>query len=129
VYVLFITLEGMQVTPFEKFEPILLKTNNTGPPIREKNWGPFVIEDDQSAAGSNLPEGQAAESRIYFMYSYDPLCVLYWDFNHDGLLKVAYKDPTIEKIPFDTVGSILRGNPSATKRVTHKLFSVNGCRW
>jgi hypothetical protein len=90
VYALFTTRQGQQITPFDKFEPVLLKFNATS--IREKNWAPFVVDDT-----------------MHFVYTYDPLVVLYYDFNEDGLLKVAFCDPRVARLPYDTAKFILRG--------------------
>jgi hypothetical protein len=90
VYALFTTQQGMGLTPFERFQPVMLKFNSTAK--REKNWGPFVLDD-----------------MVHFVYSYDPLLVLYYDFNPEGILKVAYRHPVVEDVPFDTQDTVLRG--------------------
>jgi hypothetical protein len=90
VYVLFITRKGMGLSAFEKFEPVLLLFNSTAQ--REKNWGPFVLNDV-----------------VHFVYSYDPLLVLYYDFNPEGILKVAYRHPAVKQVPFDSQDMVLRG--------------------
>jgi hypothetical protein len=90
VYALFITPRGMGLTAFEKFEPVLLLFNSTAQ--REKNWGPFVLNDV-----------------VHFVYSYDPLLVLYYDFNPQGILKVAHRHPAVKQVPFDSQDMVLRG--------------------
>jgi hypothetical protein len=91
-YILLITRQGMRITPFDHFHPVLL-TFSGGPLIPEKNWAPLVIDN-----------------KIHFIYCFDPLVVLYWDMNRDGLLKVAYKDAAVDSVPFSTTGSVLRGD-------------------
>jgi hypothetical protein len=76
VYVVFTTLQGMRLTEFGTFHPVLLRTDVPG--IREKNWAPFVHQ-----------------GVLHFVYSFDPLLVLYYDFNPGGILKAAYRDSSI----------------------------------
>lgn len=92
VYILFITRQGLRITPFDRFRPILLRLDSTETVIPEKNWAPFVVND-----------------RIHLVYSYDPLVILQWDTNREGLLNLVYKDDAVEHVPFSSAKSILRG--------------------
>ena len=57
----------------------------------EKNWAPFVKEDE-----------------IYFVYNYDPLIILHYDLNSEGTCNVVFIQGDIS-LPIDTSETFLRG--------------------
>lgn len=92
VYVVFITYGGINLTPFDRFQPVPLRRHR--PRGREKNWAPFVYQD-----------------KIHFVYSYDPLMVLAYDLNPHGDLTTVYHDPSVgpNGLPDVTESTKLRG--------------------
>jgi len=57
----------------------------------EKNWAPFV-----------------KNNRLYFVYNYDPLIIIEYDLNQNGICKVVYKqDDCI--LPINTSTTYLKG--------------------
>jgi hypothetical protein len=98
IYVVFICLspyEGQNrciaITEFEKFEPTYLQVETMEKNPIEKNWAPFE-----------------KDGKLYFVYNYDPLVILTYDFNKDGICKVIYKQNNIG-LPINTETTFLRG--------------------
>jgi hypothetical protein len=63
----------MCITPYNEFKPVVLKIKDV--PINgiEKNWTPLV-KDDQ----------------LYLIYTFDPLVVIRYDFNPEGLCELVF---------------------------------------
>ena len=98
LYVVFICLspyEGQKrciaITEYEKFEPTYLQIENMEKNPIEKNWAPFEKDD-----------------KLHFVYNYDPLVILTYDFNKDGICKVIYKQNDVD-LPIKTETTFLRG--------------------
>lgn len=98
IYVVFICLspyEGQNrciaITEFDKFEPTYLQVENMEKNPIEKNWAPFE-----------------KDGKLHFVYNYDPLIILTYDFNKDGLCKVIYKQNNVD-LPIKTEATFLRG--------------------
>ena len=98
LYVVFICLspyEGQNrciaITEFDKFEPTYLQIENMQKNPIEKNWAPFEKDD-----------------KLHFVYNYDPLIILTYDFNKDGICKVIYKQNNVD-LPIKTETTFLRG--------------------
>jgi hypothetical protein len=98
IYVVFICLSPYQgqkrciaITEFEKFEPTYLQVETMEKNPIEKNWAPFE-----------------KDGKLYFVYNYDPLVILTYDFNRDGICKVIYKQNNVD-LPIKTETTFLRG--------------------
>jgi hypothetical protein len=98
VYVIFICLSPYQnqkrcigITKFDTWEPIFLQIENMEKNDIEKNWAPFV-----------------KDNKLYFVYNYDPLIVINYDFNKEGLCKIVFKQDDCN-LPFNTSQTFLRG--------------------
>jgi len=98
LYVVFICLspyEGQNrciaITEFNKFEPTYLQIENMQKNPIEKNWAPFE-----------------KDGKLHFVYNYDPLVILTYDFNKDGICKVIYKQNNVD-LPIKTETTFLRG--------------------
>ena len=94
VYVIFICLSPYEnqnrcigITKFDEWNPIFLQIDGMQKSHIEKNWVPFI-----------------KEGRLYFIYNYDPLIVLEYDLNLDGICKVIFGN-----LPIDTSITYLRG--------------------
>jgi hypothetical protein len=98
VYVVFICLSPYEnqnrcigITNFDVWEPIFLQIENMPRNIIEKNWAPFVKND-----------------KLFFIYNYDPLIIIYYDFNSQGICNVVYRQENCD-LPFNTSNTYLRG--------------------
>jgi len=96
VYVIFVVrswlpgqVRGIAISKFDDFKPVILNIEGQPPSFMEKNWAPFVKD--------NL---------LYFVYNYDPLIVISYDFNEQGTCKVVHCDA---QLPFRTEVTFLRG--------------------
>ena len=76
---------GIGITPFDEWRPVFLRVD--GMNSIEKNWAPFVKNDE-----------------LYFVYNYDPLVILKYDFNLEGICTVIHGS-----LPFTTSETWLRG--------------------
>jgi hypothetical protein len=65
----------MCISKYEEFKPIKLWIEGENMHYKEKNWSPFV-----------------KNNKLYFVYSYDPLTILHYDFNPEGKCKIEYKE-------------------------------------
>ena len=104
VYVVFICLSPYEnqyqciaITKFEEWNPVFLQIENENTEMKcrniEKNWSPFV-----------------KNNKIHFVYSYDPLIILEYDLNKDGICKIVFKQENAEESPFhNTENTYLRG--------------------
>jgi len=99
VYVIFICKtgtpnqnRGIGITEFNNFDPTMLRLRGVAPNTIEKNWAPFT-----------------KDGKLYFVYNYDPLVVLHYDFNKEGACDIVYAQNNIT-LPIDTDGpNFLRG--------------------
>ena len=71
------------ISDYENFYPIRLSIKDEKINNIEKNWTPFV-----------------KDNKLFFIYSYDPLIVLSYDFNSEGVCNIIYKENNVT-IPFD----------------------------
>lgn len=98
IYVIFISLSPFEkqnycigITKFNEWNPVFLQIENMEKNSIEKNWAPFVKDD-----------------KLYFVYNYDPLIILYYDLNPEGLCQVIFKQDNIN-LPIKTSMTFLRG--------------------
>jgi len=98
VYVIFICLSPyanqnrcIGITTFNEWNPIFLQIENMEKNHIEKNWAPFV-----------------KNGYLYFVYNYDPLVILSYELNPDGICKVVFKQDNIH-LPIKTSNTYLRG--------------------
>lgn len=98
IYVIFISISPYQhqnrcigITKFEEWKPVFLQVENMKRNVIEKNWAPFV-----------------KENKLYFVYNYDPLVILHYDLNPQGLCTVVFKQNNIQ-LPINTANTYLRG--------------------
>jgi hypothetical protein len=98
VYVIFICLSPYEkqkrcigITKFNEWNPKFLQIENITKNVIEKNWAPFV-----------------KDNKLYFVYNYDPLVILHYDFNPQGLCNVVFKQNNIS-LPINTANTYLRG--------------------
>jgi hypothetical protein len=98
VYVIFISespyenqLYSIGITLFNDWSPVFLQVENMPKNKIEKNWAPFV-----------------KNNRLFFVYNYDPLIILYYNFNKNGICSVVFKQKNIN-LPIDTTNTFLRG--------------------
>ena len=114
IYVVFICLspyEGQKrciaITEFDKFEPTYLHVENMEKNPIEKNWAPFEKDD-----------------KLYFVYNYDPLVIITYDFNKHGVCKVVYKQNNVD-LPIKTETTFLRGGSNLLHYRNN--YYVGGC--
>ena len=98
VYIVFICLSPYSgqkrcigISPFNIWNPIFLQVENMNRNSVEKNWAPFV-----------------KDGQLFFVYNYDPLVILNYDFNPDGICRVVFKQNNID-LPINTSSTYLRG--------------------
>ena len=98
VYVVFISESPYEnqeycigITPFNEWKPIFLQVENMEKNNIEKNWAPFV-----------------KDNQLYFVYNYDPLIIIKYDLNPSGICKVVYRQGNCS-LPIDTGSTFLRG--------------------
>jgi hypothetical protein len=114
VYVIFICLSPYQgqnrcigITLFDIWNPIFLQIENMKHNYIEKNWAPFV-----------------KDNKLYFVYNYDPLVIIHYDFNPNGICNVIYKQMDIT-LPVDTSKTFLRGGSNLIKYQDD--YFIGGC--
>ena len=98
IYVVFICLspyEGQNrciaITEYKNFAPVYLQVEDMKMNSIEKNWAPFEKDGE-----------------LYFVYNYDPLIIVKYDFNQEGICKIIYKQNNID-LPIKTETTFLRG--------------------
>jgi len=98
VYVIFICLSPYEnqnrcigITKFNEWNPVFLQIENMKKNQIEKNWAPFV-----------------KDNKLYFIYNYDPLIILYYNLNLEGKCQVIFKQDNIN-LPINTSSTYLRG--------------------
>lgn len=98
VYVIFICISPYEnqnrcigITPFDEWKPIFLQIENMPKNSMEKNWAPFI-----------------KDNKLYFIYNYDPLIIIHYDFNPIGICNVIFKQNNCN-LPINTANTYLRG--------------------
>jgi hypothetical protein len=98
VYVVFICISPYMnqkrcigISSFDKWNPVFLQVENMNKNDIEKNWAPFV-----------------KDNKLYFVYNYDPLVILHYDFNPNGICTVVFKQNNCI-LPINTSTTYLRG--------------------
>jgi hypothetical protein len=103
---------GICVTEFDNYNPIVMKLRNIIFNNTEKNWAPFV-----------------KDNKLYFIYNYDPLVVIHYDFNSDGLCDVIFaQENTI--FPINTSMKYLRGGSNLIPykyNNSDERYYIGGC--
>jgi hypothetical protein len=89
---------SMAISKYNHFQPIHLRirddNNVVQDQIVEKNWSPCVVNN-----------------QLYFIYIFDPLIVLHYNFNPEGICTVHYKqNPEIQIRDIYTPHKCLRGS-------------------
>lgn len=85
IYIIFICLSPyigqkrcIGITLFDEWKPIFLQIENMNHVSHEKNWAPFVKDNE-----------------LYFVYNYDPLIIIYYNFNKDGICNIIFKQNNV----------------------------------
>jgi hypothetical protein len=114
VYVIFICLSPYSgqtrcigITSFNKWRPVFLQIENMKHNVIEKNWAPLVKDD-----------------KLFFVYNYDPLIIIHYDFNPAGWCSIVYKQADV-RLPIDTSKTFLRGGSNLIKYKDH--YYIGGC--
>ena len=114
VYVIFICISPYEnqnrcigITEFNEWKPIFLQIENVDKNTIEKNWAPFVKNNN-----------------LYFVYNYDPLIIIHYDFNKDGLCKIIFKQDNCI-LPFNTSETFLRGGSNLIHYCDE--YYIGGC--
>ena len=113
-YILFIHFRKkygriLAITKYNHFDPIPLHIKSERINRVEKNWGPFVKDNE-----------------LYIVYNYDPLVILHYDGNLKGLCKVVYKQNGTN-LPVDTAPQILRGGSNLVPYDKNERYFIAGC--
>ncbi len=103
VYIIFICISPYSgqnrcigISLFNDWSPIFLQIENMKHNSIEKNWAPFV-----------------KDNKLFFVYNYDPLIIIHYDFNIQGICNIVYKQCNI--LPIDTSKTFLRGGSNLIK--------------
>jgi hypothetical protein len=114
VYVIFICLSPYEkqkrcigITKFNEWNPKFLQIENMTKNVIEKNWAPFI-----------------KDNKLYFVYNYDPLVILHYDFNPQGLCNVVFTQNNIS-LPINTANTYLRGGSNLIHYKDH--YFIGGC--
>ena len=114
VYVVFICLSPYKdqercigLTLFDEWKPVALRISNMKFNLIEKNWAPFV-----------------KNNKLYFVYNYDPLIIIHYDFNNKGICNVVFMQNNIS-FPLDTSKTVLRGGSNLIPYKDN--FYIGGC--
>jgi hypothetical protein len=104
---------GICITEFDNYNPIVMKLRKNIFNSVEKNWAPFV-----------------KDNKLYFIYNYDPLVVIHYDFNSDGLCDVVFIQENTT-FPINTSMKYLRGGsnlvPYKYENNVDGRYYVGGC--
>jgi predicted GH43/DUF377 family glycosyl hydrolase len=79
------------ITKFNEWNPIFLRLRNIRANSVEKNWAPFE-----------------KNNKLYFVYTYDPLVIIHYDFNNEGYCDVIFTQNNIQ-LPIENRNN-LRGS-------------------
>ena len=114
IYVIFVCLSPYKcqkkcigITLFNNWNPNFLQIDNMKYNIIEENWAPFV-----------------KDNKLFFVYNYDPLIIIHYDFNTNGICNVVYKQDNIS-LPLDTSNMYLRGGTNLIEYNDHCY--IGGC--
>lgn len=114
VYVIFICLSPYKnqqrcigLTKFYEWNPFFLQVENMNKNIIEKNWAPFV-----------------KYNKLYFVYNYDPLVILHYDLNPEGICNVIFKQSDFD-LPINTSNTYLRGGSNLIHY--NNEYYIGGC--
>jgi hypothetical protein len=114
VYVIFITFSPypgqsrcVGITLFDEWKPIFLQLKNIKHNSIEKNWSPFVNNN-----------------KLYFVYNYDPLIIIHYNFNDKGICNIIYVQDNV-KLPINTSKTFLRGGSNLIQYKDH--YYIGGC--
>ena len=114
VYVVFICISPyknqnrcISITNFNEWNPRFLQIENMEKKLIEKNWAPFV-----------------KDNKLYFVYNYDPLVIIHYDFNQDGICNVVFKQENCN-LSFDTSKTYLRGGSNLIQYKDE--YYIGGC--
>ena len=114
VFVVFICLSPyvgqkrcIGITLFNEWKPVFLQIENMKHTRIEKNWAPFV-----------------KDNKLYFVYNYDPLVIIHYNFNEHGICNVIYKQNNIS-LPIDTSKTFLRGGSNLLHYKDN--YFIGGC--
>ena len=114
VYVVFICLSPyvgqkrcIGITLFNEWKPVFLQIENMKHTRIEKNWAPFV-----------------KDNKLYFVYNYDPLVIIHYNFNEHGICNVIYRQNNIS-LPIDTSKTFLRGGSNLLHYKDN--YFIGGC--
>lgn len=114
VYVVFICLSPYQyqqrcigLTKFDEWNPFFLQVENMNKNVIEKNWAPFV-----------------KDNKLYFVYNYDPLIILHYDLNPEGICNIVFKQDDFT-LPIDTSTTYLRGGSNLIHYKNE--YYIGGC--
>lgn len=115
VYIIFNCLSPYQnqnrciaLTKFDEWKPYFLQVENMNKNIIEKNWAPFV-----------------KDNKLYFVYNYDPLIILHYDLNSDGICNVIFKQDNIN-LPINISNTYLRGGSNLIHYKNE--YYIGGCQ-
>lgn len=95
------------ITEYDNYNPIFLRVNNMEIQNIEKNWAPFVKNDE-----------------LYFVYNYDPLVIIKYDFNTDGCCDIVFIQDNIS-LPLNTENTQLRGGSNLIN--CNNTHYIGGC--
>ncbi len=116
VYVLMIVFSPFEhqnyclaITEFDNWNPVFLQIQNVPKNRIEKNWAPFVKNGE-----------------LYFVYNFDPLIVLKYDFNQDGLCEIIFSQIPLNELPFNTSNTYLRGGSNLLPMEDQQHY-IGGC--
>jgi hypothetical protein len=116
VYIIFICLSPYEnqgrcigISEFNEWNPIFLQIEGVNKNIIEKNWAPFVKDDE-----------------LYFVYNYDPLVILKYDLNLNGVCQIVFRQENCE-MPRDTSTTYLRGGSNLIKYNNSNRYYIGGC--
>jgi hypothetical protein len=114
VYIIFICLSPYSnqercigLTKFDEWKPIFLQIENMNKNIIEKNWAPFV-----------------KDNKLYFVYNYDPLVIIHYNFNSQGICNVIFKQNNLD-LPINTSNTYLRGGSNLIHYKNE--YYIGGC--
>lgn len=104
---------GIAVTHFDSYNPILLKLKGDVFNPVEKNWAPFV-----------------KDNQIYFVYNYDPLVIIRYDLNKEGLCDIVFTQENTA-LPIHTSIKYIRGGsnliPYKSENFDDGRYYIGGC--
>lgn len=114
VYAIFICLSPyylqqrcIGLTLFDEWQPKFLQIENMKHNFIEKNWSPFI-----------------KDNKLYFVYNYDPLIIIHYDLNDNGVCTIVFKQENID-LPLNTSKTFLRGGSNLIHYKDN--YYIGGC--